>query len=1336
MDRRGLLLVVLEISFLCGAVVSVACPKGSTLQCKAPTGVCDKGWFCPGVQAQLTCPSPSGTQWKPNTTVCRASTSSCDPAEWCTGSSADCPADINKCGVNPTLATPKPGQPTAVPPKTTAIPAQPSATPGQPSATPASIAPSAICAAGSSNICRQPAGPCDNGGVCSGYSVLCPPSTMKANGTVCRASSGGCDPAEVCNGVVSACPVDIKFLAAGVVCRPSAGQCDVPEVCSGTSAVCPKDSLSPAGKVCRPSSGMCDPADVCSGKSAVCFNTLLPNTTVCRASTDVCDAAEFCTGTSGACPPDAMYSRTTVCRASRDLCDAPELCKGNDKACPPDRFFTNGRVCRISAGSCDIPEVCSGSSAQCPSDQVLPSGTVCRASTGTCDAEERCTGSSGICPADLMMPSSTICRGSTGPCDAPEFCTGSNSSCPADMFISNGTVCRPATDVCDAAELCSGASVTCPVDVIASNGTVCRSPSQMCDPVEVCNGVAVSCPPDVNPPCPWAWFNATYAPLVYEGEYCGVLNDKSKIVINITGKFVDMFVVAPSSAATIRSTMILDSSFAEPVLSPGSVPVKQNWAFPQNAASPTGVKILSSSNTSLVINFEWLRSPYITASQTVTLSPSCGSWSLPAGKYCGGQNNSDQFPTAVLVVYPRASPSLDQEAMLYITFSVFAAPPVMTAISLTFVWLGNGGDVVFTSRNSADDLDGTVYKITYSDANGIQIYFDTGSLPMTFQQSCSPSRGYMCQQVPSQVDSYMYNLCLEPSQDYSSVQIDLIGARTLCDNVTAELTYPLYSLPWPLHSCLQGIGIFSIAYDFFGKGFSATVSSSVPRTTTRPACRNSSPPFCGNVGDYAFMARYRQNVVQTSSAKAGYKATHWSPSLGVSCNSPNDTTYSLPSISGASQLAVVSGMFYAVAVEGGSTTPLTRSNCYIPSSSGITRFGGSATISGTTYYASVLVGGLATVLTVDGFYDLTFKVSTSGNLKCSAHGQGMLVPGGDIILANLLFGNTLSGTCEGSTSSVAFYGSMDAAGSVVTLRLLGPYISLSISAALTADVVPSGRYCTNVKDRNFVMIQANADGTTTIFASINKTQTSITLWVDVFGANKTVVNRTSGAFPVQLLLFGAEGYTFSVDGGSTKQPLATTANCVAGGFGTGTGTAKPPPSVFDGVGQFCGVHVSTGSPVNSSWYASNTSFAKLSVVVNPSTSSLSTSLTASRRVSSAQPLNIVFNDHPRLLPFYFPKVTALDYNGTTFAWTVTFTDDMGSTSVDLIPDTCGNAASQLTSNMYGGLANDLSSQSDSLHVIATVTSRNVAMGLLRLPSPSSTPRPTLRVLVSTSHLLS
>ncbi|MCO6438440.1 MAG: DUF4114 domain-containing protein, partial [Phycisphaerae bacterium] len=59
---------------------------GSACGNQTPEGVCDNPDVCDG--AGMCVPN-----YEPDTTVCNASLGDCDPAEYCTGSSADCPAD-------------------------------------------------------------------------------------------------------------------------------------------------------------------------------------------------------------------------------------------------------------------------------------------------------------------------------------------------------------------------------------------------------------------------------------------------------------------------------------------------------------------------------------------------------------------------------------------------------------------------------------------------------------------------------------------------------------------------------------------------------------------------------------------------------------------------------------------------------------------------------------------------------------------------------------------------------------------------------------------------------------------------------------------------------------------------------------------------------------------------------------------------------------------------------------------------------------------------------------------------------------------------------------------
>jgi hypothetical protein len=132
----------------------------------------------------------------PAGTLCRASAGACDPAESCTGSSPECPAD--------------------------------------------SLSPAGV-------VCRASGGVCDLQETCNGSSAACPADSFAPASTVCRAAvAGGCDVAESCTGASAACPGD-SFAPAGTVCRAASGVCDGAETCTGGSSVCPNNTSLPAG---------------------------------------------------------------------------------------------------------------------------------------------------------------------------------------------------------------------------------------------------------------------------------------------------------------------------------------------------------------------------------------------------------------------------------------------------------------------------------------------------------------------------------------------------------------------------------------------------------------------------------------------------------------------------------------------------------------------------------------------------------------------------------------------------------------------------------------------------------------------------------------------------------------------------------------------------------------------------------------------------------------------------------------------------------------------------------------------------------------------------------
>lgn len=181
--------------------------------------------------------------------VCRAAGGTCDVAESCTGSSAECPTDAKITGQ-----------------------------------------------------CRASAGDCDVPESCNGTSNDCPADGFKTNAVQCRGAAGVCDVAESCSGSAATCPTDLKSTAE---CRASAGFCDLPESCNGTTNDCPNDAFKTNAVECRASAGPCDLLESCTGNSAACpDNAFKGPEVVCRARVNSCDADEHCTGSSASCGAD------------------------------------------------------------------------------------------------------------------------------------------------------------------------------------------------------------------------------------------------------------------------------------------------------------------------------------------------------------------------------------------------------------------------------------------------------------------------------------------------------------------------------------------------------------------------------------------------------------------------------------------------------------------------------------------------------------------------------------------------------------------------------------------------------------------------------------------------------------------------------------------------------------------------------------------------------------------------------------------------------------------------------------------------------------------------
>lgn len=244
---------------------------------------------------------------KPSSTVCRPVNGPCDRAEFCTGTSPDCPPDTFL----------------------------------------------------SSNVqCASASGACAKPAFCPGNSRFCPPNQLEPAGTVCRASTGECEADGICTGSSSQCPPN-ALLTAGTVCREAVNDCDVSEVCTGASAVCPENAFAAAGTPCGADGDVCNGQETCDGSGACVSGAPL----VCEEDDNPCTMAAC--DPSGGCiqvpvADNSTCNGTGACFAGTCLTcgNNQEVCNGRCRR--KSSYNGDDRNCGACGHVCPDSHVCKG----------------------------------------------------------------------------------------------------------------------------------------------------------------------------------------------------------------------------------------------------------------------------------------------------------------------------------------------------------------------------------------------------------------------------------------------------------------------------------------------------------------------------------------------------------------------------------------------------------------------------------------------------------------------------------------------------------------------------------------------------------------------------------------------------------------------------------------------------------------------------------------------------------------------------------------------------------------------------------------------------------------
>ena len=625
-----------------------------------------------------------------------------------------------------------------------------------------------------------------------------------------------------------------------------------------------------------------------------------------------------------------------------------------------------------------------------------------------------------------------------------------------------------------------------------------------------------------------------------------------------------------------------------------------------------------------------------------------------------------------------------------------------TTFHLGFLAYNPATGDLFLSSSDVDALRITPFrKVIFNATSGrFSVNYGGSVLPLNSSSGYSLPVGYHCLNASNR------ELCLlVPSNSTGDVTIDLTGqSAKMCNGLSVKLSSPLWTLDL-LPDCLLGpvTSIFAVLFDFATGNFGVTWVG--PRGfsfgETAKSCYGNkllSGLQCIAIGTNVYAGQVVGNTIQLASYDSSARVASQAASFGIPCNvsaSDGSLVFSKNSI-GSWGMRGISDVYLnktglVIQTTGSASVQLSSDLCHSITYqlSPIVRYSGDSD-AGTPLFATLIIDSTR-VTPTNPFSDITVKISLpwSTRLLCSLYSNGIVVVGGPV-----LFLSPPQGTCDDTTANAVNFSVTMSVNGFITVSLKGntSYDGVTISGMVTNDdvLIPTGRYCADLGNGDFVMVQQNRNGTTTMYATLDGLPSSGTMWYDQkfemtsSGLDDGFALRLTdviGSVPFSIVSINTTGYGLRVVFPRSLLSLNV--------------LASPQACNAASIGRFCGVNNTVGSQDNSS-------FAVLSLEFDKTTLQYSTSLYASRRVSNSLPVNVTFNDHPWLLPFFAP--VSIVFNDKSRSWTVSFHDELGPMTVTMTSESCGSAATSLPNDTYCGSALTTGDKSN-LQVFVSVDSR-------------------------------